>query len=135
MKIFLFCRCLLKQGFMYQVISLFPMFFSCYSSFLNGTSMWIISSIHCGFLLIDFCLIERLSLWCMQMTYGCWRRFIKSLKAISWRFAWSGLFWTLVHNWIARIHLSKYHRTHFNYVCRLNIFSNFSLIWCSTYFL
>jgi hypothetical protein len=97
--------------------------------------MWIMSSSPLWFLLIEFCLIERLSLWCMRMTYGCWRRFVLSLKTISWRFPWSGLLWTLVHSWVAKIHLLKCHRTHFSYVYKLNIFSNFSLTWLSTFFL
>ncbi len=116
----------------YQLISLFPTFFSSSPSFLNGTCMWIISSSPLWFLLINFCLIESLSLWCMHMIYGCWRRFISSLKTISWRFAWSGLFWTLMHNWIARIHLLKYHWTHFNHMSIDSTFFQI-LIWPNFY--
>jgi hypothetical protein len=73
-----------------------------------------------------------LSLWCMHMTYGCWRRFISSLKTISWRFAWSGLLWILIHNWIARIHLLKYHWTHFNHMSIDSTFFQI-LIWPNFY--
>jgi hypothetical protein len=94
--------------------------------------MWIISSNPLWFLLIDFCLIKRLSLWCMHMTYGCWRKFVPSLKTISWRFAWSGLLWTLVHNWITRIHLFKNHQRHFSHMFIDSTFSQI-LVWPDFY--